>query len=128
MSKIIESEVKKFTGKVHLYDPMTMPMVLALEEALIESGEFFDETVTKGKEGDVTVRTLKTGIMWGKADANYLKPLLLCVEKWELENFPKDVTADTFPFTPRVAIRTLIDFVMAEIMQIYIGEIEIPNE
>ena len=61
-------------------------------------------------------------------DKPQLSSILLCVEKWELVNFPESVTADTFPFSPRKDSHELIAWLFGEIRKVYLGELEVPNE
>jgi len=120
MGKKIESPVEKFSGYVIISDPMTMPQVLAIEEALITSNAFFDD-----KKGN---RILKPDVLWSAPDKEYLKGAILCVEEWHLGNMPESITSDTFPFTPRAASRQLIHWLFDEVLKVYAGEIEVPNE
>jgi Uma2 family endonuclease len=57
-------------------------------------------------------------------DAEKLPAVLACVEKWELENF----NPEPFPASPRGASHKLIDFIFSELVTIYMGEKEVPNE
>ena len=124
MAKTIDISFKPFEGKVILHDPLTLPMVLAFEEALTTSGEFHEEKEVDGE----TLRVLKPNLMPGKRDAEYVKAILPSVEKWELTNFPENVTAETFPFTPRRASSELVNTLMLAMFEIYRGEVEVPNE
>lgn len=53
--------------------------------------------------------------------------VLAMVEKWELENFPQDVTISTFPATPRVSIGRLLAWVISEITKVIAEDDEYPN-
>lgn len=117
---IIESPVKHWPGTVTLLDQLTMPQVLIFERVLAESGEFFED-----KDGE---RVLKANTMWGAPDAKRIEGILACVEEWDLENFPDEVTVETFPATPRTSSHALISWLFGEIVKLYIGEVEIPNE
>jgi len=118
--KQIESKSKRWPGTVTLSDPMTLPQVIAFEKALQDSGEFFED-----KDGS---RVLKPKMMWGGPDAAYIVGVLACVEKWELEGFPKKVSSDNFPATPRKDSHELVQWLFGEILSVYAGEIDIPNE
>ena len=124
MPKIIESPVKKFSGTVTLYEPLTMLMVMEFEASLTTRREFFNEVERDGEK----VYTLKPRTAWSAPDSEALKGIIPCVEKWDLEGFPEDVTPDTFPGTPRAASKRLVDWLLAEILKVYSGELEIPNE
>lgn len=91
-------------------DPLTMPQAQAIEATIkqIEGGE--------------------NGKTWlSVVDGMQLPAVLACVEKWELSNFPANVTADTFPASPRADSHKLIAWLFAEVFKVYIGEAEIPN-
>ena len=60
-------------------------------------------------------------------DKPQLAGILACVEKWELSNFPENVTIETFPFSPRKASHELIEWLFGEIRKVYLGELDIPN-
>ena len=105
MSKVIKSPVKKWPGNITISDPLTFPQVQAIEDAIGDDGE---------------IKKLRGT----KLDARILPVVLMCVEKWDLENF----THDPFPASPRVASSTLIAFVFNAILEVYTGEKDIPNE
>jgi hypothetical protein len=105
MPKVIESPVKRWPGKITISDPLTFPQVQAIEDATGEDGEL------KKLRGS-------------KLSARILPAVLACVEKWELDNF----TPDPFPASPVISSSQLIVFVFNEIMEVYIGERDIPNE
>lgn len=126
MGKKIESPVKYFPGSVTLHDPLTMPMVLAFEQALddtakeVEPSAFISKALDEKKEKQLMTWT-------SVQDKNFLPVVLLCVEKWELANFPEKVTADTFPASPRGASHELLNWLVTEIDRVYTGEAQVPN-
>ena len=61
-------------------------------------------------------------------DKRQIPPIIACVEKWELENFPTSPTLETWEWTPRGESHKLVAWLFGEIKNIYIGEVEIPNE
>jgi len=111
MSKRITSPIKRWAGSVTIADPLTLPQAEAFEACL--------ELQKIDGENKFVFLTVK--------DKQRLPGVLACVEKWELENFPNDVTLDTFPFSPRGASHKLIEWIYDEIFNIYIGELEVPN-
>ena len=117
MSKVIKSTIKRWPGTVTIADPMTMPQVLAVEKALIDSRDFIEER----KDGKTY---LKAKTMPGSIDAPRLEAVIACVESWDL----KDFQSDPIQCTPRDDSRDLISLLFSEILNIYNGEIEIPNE
>ena len=50
------------------------------------------------------------------------------VEKWDLDNFPEDVTPETFPSTPLSDSDALIIWLSREINSLVAGTEEVPNE
>lgn len=121
MSKVITSPVDRWPGTVYLPDPMTMPQVLAFEKALTQNNEYFEDV-----DGQ---RVLRSNMLWGTPDSEWVKIAILpIVEEWHLSNFPDPVTEENFPFTPRVASRELVNWLVNEIFMVYAGEVDIPNE
>ena len=111
MSKSIQSPSGKWPGLVVLADPLTLPQAIAWERAIRD---------VQALTGDVTI-----------TEVNYalLPAICNCVEKWELEGLG-ELTADTFPATPRKQSVELITWLTSEITRIYTGEEEKadPNE
>jgi hypothetical protein len=111
MSKVITSPIERFAGTVTIADPITLPQAQAIERGLVMPEQSAD------------------GRVWLSVfDGNQLPAIFACVEKWELTNIPDNVTADNFPASPRVASHKLIDWIFSEIRNVYLGELEIPNE
>ena len=124
MPKTITSPVKHFGGTVVISDPLTMPQVVRIDECLISRRRYFDEVETDGERG----YTLKPDVFWSSPDTTALDAILLCVEEFHLERMPEKVSAETFPGSPRVASKRLIDWLLGEILIVYNGEADIPNE
>ena len=124
MPKVIESPVKKFPGTVTLFDPLTMPQVVKIDECLLSRRQYFEETEIDGARGYV----LKDDAFWSHPDTIALDAILVCVEEWNLKNLPDDLTAENFPGSPRPASRALINWLVIEILAVYQGETEVPNE
>lgn len=109
MPKVITSPVKQFPGTVTLTEPLFLPQAEVIEEAL-------DFKV----DGDtIRITTL---------DKKYLPAVFACVEKWDLVNFQVDPAAQTIQMSPRRASHEVVDWIWSEIIKIYIGESEVPNE
>lgn len=111
MSKVIQSPVKRFQGSVTIADPLTLPQAQLIEAAM------------RPPESDNDGRIWLTVFDIGKLPA-----IFGCVEKWELENIPENVTAETFPASPRGDTHKLIDWIFREVLAVYLGEAEVPNE
>ena len=124
MPKVIKSPVEKFPGTVTLSEPLTMPQVVIIDDCLLTRREFFEEKEIDGKRGYV----LKAGAFWSQPDSVALEAIVQCVDDWNLKGMPEDVTAETFPGSPRAASRQLVDWLITEILEVYQGEAEIPNE
>jgi hypothetical protein len=105
MSKIAVSPNEHFSGTVAFSEPLTLPQVLGLERAIVAA---------------------QTAEIRSERDLALLPGILGCVEKWELANLPKTVTLETFPGSPRVASRALVEWLFAEVLEIYNGEKIIP--
>lgn len=110
MSKVIQSPVKRWPGSVTIADPFTLSQAMLVEQAL-------------GKpEADEDGRTWLTAY-----DGLKLPAVMGCVEKWDLQNFV--FAADgSFPASPRNATHHLVDWIFQELVTIYIGELDAPNE
>lgn len=108
--KVIQSKSKLWQGSVTIADPLTMPQVLEIEKVLEAAGEI--------GEGRVRLSVL---------DNILIPAILACVEKWELSNFPEQVSYETFPASPRRASSDLLRQIWDEVYKVYLGEIDIPN-
>lgn len=111
MSKVLNSPIERWSGSVTIADPLTIPQVRLIEEGL--------EVPKSNEDGK---------FLSSELDVKQLPAIFACVEKWELANMPKDLTADNFPASPRKDSHKLIDFIFREIVKVYVGELEIPNE
>lgn len=111
--KIVQSPVQRWPGSVTLSQPLTLPQARLIEAALrpIQSDTADGERV-----------------WFSTLDAAQLPAIIACVEKWELSGFPETVTADNFPASPRGDSHKLIEWLYKEILAVYFGESEIPNE
>jgi len=124
MSKTLKCPVKYFEGDVTFCDPLTMPQVMAIDKSVVLRGEFFEEKEVNAQRGYY----LKPDTAWSSPDNEALKAIVECVEKWNLKNVPENVTLETFPGSPRKASKDLISWLWMEVVNIYRGEAEIPNE
>ena len=124
MPKVIQSKIEHFPGTVTLSEPLTMLQVVKIDECLLARREYFEEKEIDGKR----VYALKAGSFWSQPDSVALEAIMKCVDEWGLKNVPENVTAETFPGSPRPASKALIDCLINEILSVYQGEIEVPNE
>ena len=123
MSKVIKSPVERWAGSVTLADPLTAPQVFAIEDALDETAEIeasaFKRSVAKDK---------KIEMKWqSRFNYTYLPAILLCVESWDLDNFPDKLTRDTFPSIQSNDASILISTLFMELMKVYKEEKTVPN-
>ena len=123
MSKVINSPAEKWPGTVTLCDKLTAPQVFAIEDALDETAEI-EPSAFKSVVG----KKNKVQLKWqSRLNYAYLPAIILCVEKWELEDFPKDVERDTFPSIQSIDATELISTLFLELMDIYKEETTVPN-
>jgi hypothetical protein len=111
MSKVIKSPVEKWAGSVTIADPLTLTQARLIEAGMKEP--------VKDIDGKVWFSTM---------DEAMLPAIIACGEKWNLSNMPETITVETFPASPRKASHKLINWLSNEIVQVYTGELEIPNE
>ena len=112
MSKIITSPVDRWPGTVTLSDPLTFPQALAVEDALDAAKELGEEASQRRQNYTV------------------LPGLIGCVEEWNIEgdDWPDNVTADTFPSTPAKPNAEIIGWLIDEIISLYYEAEPDPNE
>ena len=109
----VDSEIKKFSGHVVLPDFMNILQVRAFEDAYFGD---VNEAKEDGKRVFLSV-----------SDEKMLAFLLGFVSEWHLENVPEKPTQETFPQTPRGKAHELIKKLSAKCLELYAGEIEVPN-
>jgi hypothetical protein len=115
MSKVITSPIPRWSGTVTLANPITEAQAIEIERTMAivkEAGERVEEK-SNFKELQHTLNK-----------SAKLRAVLMCVEKWELQDF----TVDPFPFSPKGDSNKLIAFLFDEILAVYEGDAFIPNE
>jgi hypothetical protein len=118
MSKRIISSSSVWPGAVVLSSPLTLPQALAWEKAE-QAARPFRENIRK----DSKKRTIEA-VDVTEIHTLYIPAIIACVEKWELENFPDDVTLNNFPGSPRTESLGLVGWLINSITAIYDGEEE----
>lgn len=108
MSKVIKSPVERWPGTVTLYDPLSFPQVIGVEDAFAEVNEL-DEDASIGR---------RFGVL--------LEPICACVEKWELQGLGDPPVP--FPATPRTPATELLSWLITEVSSLFAEADEIPNE
>ena len=107
MSKIIKSTNEVFTGTVTIPDRLTMPQVLAWERAIMDGQLLGSEEATPAE-----------------VDAVVMPVMCEIVEEWNLYDVINkealgDLTAETFPGSPRIESAKLIGWIVEEIGAVY---------
>lgn len=113
--KTIESTVKRFPGSVVLPDYLNVIQVRAIEDSFLTADQI--EKLEANKTYFVSTDIERK-----------LPALLACVRKWSVTGVPEDPTIETFPSTPIKASSDLIDQIYKELLLLYRGEAEVPNE
>lgn len=123
MTKIIESPVKRFPGRVHLADPLNFEQYFAIEEAIETSREFVTPYEEDGKEIAV--------VKFGKDQLHYnhafVPAIIACVEKWEIQGLPEIPTVKDFPASPVLSAARFASWLIDELMKVLQEAEEIPN-
>lgn len=113
VSKLVQSKIERYPGSITLADPLNIRQAMLVEAGMQRPKE--DEV---GEDGKVWLSVV---------DEKRLPAICACVEKWELENFPNDVTPETFPASPRLDTAKLIEWLFYEIRLVYFGDLSVPN-
>lgn len=127
-----DCKIKGFEGHVLFCDPLNMEQVFAIEEAQeqannIEPSAFLTKINEVNGVKDDEGNAIKAH--WtSRADRAFLPSVLLCVKEWHLKNVPESVTLESFPMTPRGEAHALVEWLWTELLVIYQGETDIPNE
>lgn len=117
MSKTITSPIVRWQGTVTLSEPLTLPQAEAIEQAQSLLQEKIKELVEKKI----------TEFFFLELDKLKAVAINLCLEKWSLDNFTP-LADNTVPFSPRKESHQLIDWLFDEILKVYTGDLEVPNE
>lgn len=113
MSKIITSPVKRYAGTITISDPLTLPQVVAIQDALRAAEEL--------KKAD-------PGATQAKYNLALLPGFLTCVEKIDIAGL-ENVSAATWPGSPYQSSARLIAWLIDEIMGLFLeAEEPVPNE
>ena len=132
----IKSTLTKYPGTIILPDYLTPDQVFAVEDAQFAArGYWRENTITetvKDEEGK-DKEEVRAGERFSlvRARALYLPAVLLCVKEWKLENFPLNgngAKMEEFPMTPVSDVSDLLQWTFNEIVKIYNGASEVPNE
>lgn len=118
MPRIVKSPVERWSGTVTLYEPLDIEQVIAIEDAQDELEEYLRQKGKPAEDGSVEVK-------WTSRQDRFVIPAISkCIEKWDIEG----VKPDPFPASPRNDAHTLTLTLWFELIKIYKGEKEVPNE
>lgn len=110
--KIVNCPVSHFRGHVVLHDPLTLLQLEAFERAAADVRRTQNEEIP-------SIAAIQRAILPG---------IIACVKEWHLRNLEQgQLSADSFPGTPRQAVSELLSWLSNEIAEICNGETEIPN-
>ena len=112
MSKVIKSPVDRFAGTITISDPLTLPQVVAVQEALREADEL--------KAADPNASQAKYNL-------SLLPGILACVEKVDIPGM-ENVTPETWPGSPYQSSAKLVAWLIGEIIDLFReAEAPVPN-
>ena len=111
MSKTITFESKVWPGSVVLSSPMTLEQEASWEYAVAAS-----------RHADNRRAGFSASLL------ALLPGFYACVEKWDLQGFPERITPQNFPTRPRAERARLVEWLVANIGEIYNADINVPNE
>ena len=107
MSKTFVSEFKRWPGSVTFYDPLTLPQVVAFQEATYAASRIENATAKQHQQV-------------------LLPAILTCVERWEIEGVEAD--ADKFPASPMAETDRFFSWLYGSLISIAVGSEGDPNE
>lgn len=109
-----QSPVTRFPGSVNLPDFLNIRQVRQFQDAFFGDP---NELVEQDKKIFLSIN-----------DEKILPVLLEIVQAWHIDGVPANPTVETFPATPVNPAHELIQWIAKEVLRLYIGEIEVPNE
>jgi hypothetical protein len=123
MPRVFTSTIERWQGTVTLCEPLDIEQVMLIEDALDALAE-----VHAQKKGSIYLSQLPSGgadLQWTSREDHIFIPVIeRCVQKWDLQNF----TPSPFQATPRSDSHILVRLLWNELLKIYQGEKEVPNE
>jgi hypothetical protein len=121
MPRIFKSPIERWQGTVTLCEPLDIEQVMLIEDALDALAE-----VNAQKSGSAYLQQIGDGaaeLKWTSREDHIFIPVIVrCVEAWELSDFTP------FQATPRNDSHLLVRLLWNELLKIYQGEKQIPNE
>jgi hypothetical protein len=121
MPRIIKSPVERWQGTITLCEPLTIEQCMAIEDAL----DALAETEPKASKYLSKINEGKVDLDWGsRQDVLFIPAIQGCIEKCELDGF----TVHPWQGSPRGDSHLLVRALWSELLKIYQGEQQIPNE
>ena len=116
MSKVLQYKAEPFTGSVTLSDPLSLEQEAAIERANAELQRAISQLGGANKGSSALIAAILPGI-------------LACVEKHTLTGIPDPPTVQNWPPRPRVAVSTLVAWLLVEVSKLYndATDTEAPN-
>jgi len=114
MSNTITSPVAEFPGTLVLRAPLNLEQCHRIAVAL-------ETASAKGAEAEREDRRYAS-------NQETLRALIACVEKWEIQGQPEAPTLETFNASPVVPVQRFLTWALGELIDIYFGELTVPNE
>ena len=99
---------------MELHDPLTYPQMMAYLD-------YVDEAEALRENGKGAIPELRLHSMM-------LPSIIGFVKEWNLENFPAEVTVDTFPASPLLPSSEVLNWIQSEITLLLGEKSEVPNE
>ncbi len=134
----IKSELKRFPGTILLPDYLTPEQVFAVEDAQFAARDWWREhtvktggTIKDAEGNDIEEVKATERFSFLRWRSNYLPAILLCVREWKLDNFPLNghgAKYAEFPMTPAEDVSELLQWTFDEIVKIYNGASNLPND
>ena len=117
MPKTIESPVKRFSGTVVLPDALTFPQYNAFNAAMKAVKTYND-----------AMKAAETNPERSRQNQAMVPGVLACVAEWTLANLtPEQLTEETFPATPYVAVTQLLTWLVKAITDLVFEADGSPN-
>lgn len=122
MSRKIDCPVMRWPGSVTIPDYLTLPQYNAFRRALRAANEYRAGEMQAALEKDPQAKTFQFDA--GEYDERLEPGLMICIEKWELQ----DLTINGhLPATPAKDSQALFTWLETEILKLVHGEEDIPK-
>lgn len=134
MGRMITSPVEGWGGTITLYDPITLPQQVALEDAGIEVRKYLLEKMEAdgykpSLEEDDFKKAVKKGFNFSVTKRNLIfwPAMRKCIQEWNIDAFVMPGDND-FPARPRQRSIDFLDWLLEEINKDTEEQEEVKNE